>query len=136
MIETCLGEQRLWRQPARGGTRRGSERPRRLFEKCDFIGSRTSVECGVSVGKTAESIDDHLVGHCIACPLIIAEALDQIDSKRLVSGIFAVFERKVEKIPFFCFHCHVKALCDGGFGKSACSWIGGKGPEVVSVQIA
>src|ERR1700733_8166873 len=94
------------------------------FQKRNLSCGRESVKYRVTVRKTAETVNDHLVRHGVARPLLIGETLDQIERKRLVLAILAMFEGKVQKVSFLSFHGNVETLINGSSGESARNGIG------------
>jgi hypothetical protein len=96
----------------------------RVFQKGDLVRCRNAIEHRVTVRKSTKSIDDFLVRHGNVCPVLFAQLLVQIERKRLIAPILAMFERKVKKEPFLFAHGDVEALFNGTFGKSARDGIG------------
>src|SRR5277367_1351949 len=89
------------------------------LERLQLVRGRHAIERRVAVRKTAESIDERLVLHGMARPVLIAQRPDQIERQRLVHAIFAMFEGKVQKVAFLLFHDDVEFAFDGGSGEPA-----------------
>ncbi len=79
----------------------------------NFACCRKTIEGRVTVRKAAKSIDNLLVRHGIARPVLVAESFDQIKRMPLIVPILAMLERKVKKKPFHLGHGHIETLING-----------------------
>lgn len=86
--------------------------------------------------KAAELIDDRFVCDRITRPLLIAEARDQFDCKRLIFAILAVLERHIQKQPLLFIHAVVEALLDCDSGSLARDRIGRESTWRATEQVA
>ena len=80
-----------------------SERSHGFRHVRDLVRRRRPAENLVAMRKATKSVNDHLVRHGGACPVLVAQSSDQIKRKRLILGVLAMLERKVKKKPLlFC----------------------------------
>ena len=86
--------------------------------------------------EAAESIDDRLVRERVARPILVPQLTDQVDRKRLIFTLLAVFEGEVEKEPMLRRHRGIESVVDSTTRKLARNGIAGEGARGASKHVA